>query len=201
MQSRRAPHHDVGFTLAELLISLAILGVIATFTIPKVLQAQQGNQSNALAHEAAATISAAFQLYKQNYTLSGSTTAQALTQYMNYTKVVTSGQLDDIPGRDILYDCGSLTCLKLHNGGILFTDLGTTFNGTASTNAIYFFFDPDGVRGTSGTADDPGKSVAFWLYYNGRITSAAHLVANTSYANNGGANTTGPDSDPSWFTW
>ncbi|MCE3236975.1 MAG: hypothetical protein K0Q50_3167, partial [Vampirovibrio sp.] len=26
-----------GFTLAELLISLAILGVIATFTIPKIL--------------------------------------------------------------------------------------------------------------------------------------------------------------------
>lgn len=30
-----------GFTLSELLIALAILGVIAVFTIPKVLQSQQ----------------------------------------------------------------------------------------------------------------------------------------------------------------
>ena len=36
--SRRFP---VGFTLAELLVAIGILGVIATFTIPKVLQAQQ----------------------------------------------------------------------------------------------------------------------------------------------------------------
>ena len=31
----------MGFTLSELLISLSILGIIAVFTIPKVLQVQQ----------------------------------------------------------------------------------------------------------------------------------------------------------------
>lgn len=34
-----------GFTLAELLIALAILGVIATFTIPKVLQSSRTAQA------------------------------------------------------------------------------------------------------------------------------------------------------------
>ncbi len=201
--SLRQRYAATGFTLAELLTSLAILGVIAIFSIPKIISAQQNTQSNALAHEAAATIAGAYQLYIQNNTLTGSTTAQSLTQYMNYAKVVSSGGVDDIPGRDIGYDCGSLTCLKLHNGGILFTDLGTTFNGIATTNAIYFFFDPDGTRGTSGTADSPGKSVSFWLYYNGRITSSANVLPNTSYANNGGSNTTNPGSnaDPSWFSW
>ena len=34
-----------GFTLAELLISLAILGVIATFTIPKIIGAAGNGQT------------------------------------------------------------------------------------------------------------------------------------------------------------
>lgn len=49
-----------GFTLAELLIALAILGVIAAFSIPKVLSAQQNQTYNAIAKEAAAT----YQNYK-----------------------------------------------------------------------------------------------------------------------------------------
>lgn len=50
-----------GFTLAELLIALSILGVIATFTIPKVLQSQQNGKYNTMAKEAIATISQAYQ--------------------------------------------------------------------------------------------------------------------------------------------
>lgn len=46
-----------GFTLAELLISLAILGVIATFTIPKVISAQQNQQKTAVLKETIAAIS------------------------------------------------------------------------------------------------------------------------------------------------
>ncbi|MBL8031855.1 MAG: prepilin-type N-terminal cleavage/methylation domain-containing protein [Candidatus Doudnabacteria bacterium] len=45
-----------GFTLAELLIALVILGVIATFTIPKVLYANQNTKYNAIAKEAMGTI-------------------------------------------------------------------------------------------------------------------------------------------------
>ena len=45
-----------GFTLAELLISLAILGVIATFTIPKVLYSQQDSQKKAVFKEVIASL-------------------------------------------------------------------------------------------------------------------------------------------------
>jgi prepilin-type N-terminal cleavage/methylation domain-containing protein len=46
------------FTLAELLISLAILGVIATFTIPKILNSFQKNQWKNIFKEDIATLTA-----------------------------------------------------------------------------------------------------------------------------------------------
>ncbi|HEY9745532.1 MAG TPA: prepilin-type N-terminal cleavage/methylation domain-containing protein [Oculatellaceae cyanobacterium] len=52
--------HLTGFTLAELLIALSILGLIATFTIPKVLVAQQDMTYRANAKDVAAAISAAY---------------------------------------------------------------------------------------------------------------------------------------------
>lgn len=48
-----------GFTLAELLICLAILGVIAIFTIPKVLTSVQNNQKATIFKEIIATFSQA----------------------------------------------------------------------------------------------------------------------------------------------
>src|SRR5688572_24614196 len=51
------------FTLAELLIALAILGVIATFTIPKVLQAQGKEDRYSRAREVSSTLAAVTQKY------------------------------------------------------------------------------------------------------------------------------------------
>lgn len=49
-----------GFTLAELLIALALLGVIASFTVPKVLQSTASSEGKAKVQEAAATLEQAW---------------------------------------------------------------------------------------------------------------------------------------------
>lgn len=112
----------VGFTLAELLICLLIIGEISTFTIPKIIMAQRKGASNTAAHEVAGMVATAYQLYLRNSSsASSSTTPGALTQYMNYVSVPTSGSLDDVVTLNSVYTCNSgVTCLKLHSGGTLF---------------------------------------------------------------------------------
>lgn len=54
---RKHTNSRLGFTLAELLISLAILGMIATFTIPKILSSQQDQRKKAVFRETIAALS------------------------------------------------------------------------------------------------------------------------------------------------
>src|SRR5690349_7432884 len=104
MSGETTNHAESGFTLAELLISLAILGVIATFTIPKILQAQQNQQYNAVAKEAAGTITQAYQAYKLAGGDSATMNAEAISTYFNYTKLDTASQIDLPNG------AGAFTC-------------------------------------------------------------------------------------------
>jgi prepilin-type N-terminal cleavage/methylation domain-containing protein len=48
-----------GFTLAELLIALAILGIIATFVIPKIISSQQSGKKQAIFKETIGALSEA----------------------------------------------------------------------------------------------------------------------------------------------
>jgi prepilin-type N-terminal cleavage/methylation domain-containing protein len=65
---------SVGFTLTELLISLAILGEIATFTIPKILTSQQSAKRAAVLKESISTIQAVIYngILTRNLTLTNS---------------------------------------------------------------------------------------------------------------------------------
>lgn len=188
-----------GFTLAELLISLAILGMIATFTIPKLILAQQNGQYAASAKEAAAMVAAAYATSSSTQTITSGFRFGDLTPYMNFITIDTSSTIDD------KYTLGTLSCnvsspggcLVLANGGKLrYTN--DTLVGTASTNAIEFYFDPNGT--SSGTTNSPDKSVHLFIYYGGRITSRGNTTANTvaagvTYAS---ANST---FEPPWFYW
>lgn len=63
-----------GFTLAELLIALALLGIIAAFTIPKVLQSSGQNEQIAKVREAVSTLENTwYNLKNQNQVLAGTT--------------------------------------------------------------------------------------------------------------------------------
>lgn len=188
------------FTLSELLIALAILGVIAAFAIPKVLQAQTDTKNTAIVKEAVGTISGAFQAYKLQNTVASGTRASHLTPYMNYVKVDTTSLFDQVHGGTSTVDCSnaSFVCLKLHNGAILQMMSGNNFGGTATTNAVWFYVDPDG-KVTDGTANGPGHPVVLFLYTTGRIATYGTIDAGTS--DNTGPYIPSPALDPPWFSW
>jgi prepilin-type N-terminal cleavage/methylation domain-containing protein len=177
--NRRALHERInkqvlrGFTLAELLIALAILGVIATFTIPKVLQSQQNSQKVAIAKEAASILSGALQQASFQGTLNSGTRLIDLTPYMNYVSIDTSGTtLDAIsPIANITCDA-THPCIRLHNGGTFGSyEANQSFGGTTALNYIEVYIDVNGRQDTSSTWDGPDKSVSFLLYYNGFLTT------------------------------
>lgn len=184
-----------GFTLAELLIALAILGVIATFTIPKIIVAQQNEQRKAIAKEAAGTLSGAFTSYKlASGITAGVSLDKDLFQYINYVKLDTSSTLDERPGATGPTYC-SVTdpCVRLHNGALIKSWGGAWYN-TNTTDAIYFHVDPDGAY----TGKD--DSVVFAIYTNGLVRTRGTILANTEFP--GGA-IRNPDAtaDPGWFSW
>lgn len=188
-----------GFTLAELLIALAILGVIATFTIPKVLNSQRNQAWNSGAKEAISMISGAYQAYKLNNTPTAATGPEHLTPYMNYVSLSSTATFDGPPGEGV-YGCNTGTCMYLHNGGMLYyAPFWDTFGGTHSTNFFGFAYDPDGKA----TGDTLGNgSLMIELYYNGKIVLNENVKATDETATGG---TPQPGlawaTTPSWFSW
>jgi prepilin-type N-terminal cleavage/methylation domain-containing protein len=187
---------SAGFTLTELLVSLLIIGEIATFTIPKVLYAQQNTAYRAGARDAAAAVSQAFFIARSkggDYNLKGAD----FTPYLNYVRYDTSTRIDGYYTNATAFkDCSSAQpCIQLASGGMVMFD-GNSFGGTNSTNAIWFRFDPDG-KYTDGTTNGPGKPVEFFLYYSGRITTSIDCEPNSSNA----STTLTCTPTPPWFSW
>ncbi len=161
-----------GFTLAELLISLAILGVIATFTIPKILSSSANGQNTAIAKEVASMISAAYSTYTLNNGAATTVKPGDLTQYFNYVSTTTSGTLSAATSGTALQTCSAtLPCISLHNGGVVQWDTAQTFSGSTTTHAVTFNLDPDGT-GAQGR-------ITFWQFYNGRFTTGGQLAGIT----------------------
>jgi len=188
-----------GFTLAELLIALSILGVIATFTIPKILQSTSDQTDNSIAKEAVSMVSQAYQAYRLSNTVTSATGFSDLTPYMNYVTVDTLNTVViDRAYNDTTTACSSTyPCLRLHNGARILYTPADTFGGTGALNSIYFYLDPDGVSNPSTTG--PGKSVLFFMYYSGRVTTYGTILSNTIAG--GGTYNPVPTADPPWFNW
>ena len=179
------------FTLAELLIALVILGVIATFTIPKVLTSQQSQKYNADTKETAGMLSGALEVYLQHNSISAGTTTGDFTPYMNYVRVDSTTTVDDTP-INAAVSCGNANakCLQLHNGSMLWYWTYVSFSGTATTNAVYYHLDPDGV-----TSND--KAINLFVYPNNKIRTEGEIDTNTCSSD--GCRTPNPGQNPSWW--
>ena len=184
-----------GFTLAELLIALLILGVIATFTIPKVLSSQQDTRRKAVIKEVAGMLSGAFQAYRQDNAITASLHGGHLSPYMNYVRADVSMAMDAYVGNPSTNCNGGQPCLVLHNGAVM--RYQTNGMGTVdTTTAIWFEIDP--TAGASG-ANSPEGIVELWLYTNGRIVSWSSLDDDTCYA--AFCVSADPNKDPPWWGW
>lgn len=186
-----------GFSLVELLISLAIMGVLMAFTVPPLLQSQNSNASSkysAMSKDVAFMVMNAYDQYRQsNATVATNTTAGALSAYMNFVSVDTTTALlvDGHPTTGALACSASRACLKLHNGGVLQMQ-AETFNGSTTLNCIQFRFDPDGTY--TGNQD----SIQYELYYDGTMKTRG--TAKTNSTHSGATFSSGSSNDPTWFT-
>lgn len=196
-----SPKSLIGFTLAELLIALAILGAIATFTIPKILAAQRNQAYNSAAKEAIGAVSSTIQKMRANGTLSINTTPADVFAHINYVSYDTSSLIDSVPGSSTFQCVAGDLCIHLHNGAVLMdqTPGGGGFSGSNTTDSIQFAVDPDG-QVTDGTTNGPGKSLLFVVYYHGLTVTYADKLAGTKV---GGVSWgAGSASEmPSWFNW
>jgi prepilin-type N-terminal cleavage/methylation domain-containing protein len=189
-----------GFTLAELLIALGILGIIATFTIPKILNAQRNNAKVAATKEVMATLATAFQQHKLNGLVTVDTHPNdLLSKYFNYVTLDSTSAVDMYPGggAGLMCSTGTATCYRLHNGGLVRPWNCTLGNVTDPAYAIAILFDADGVY----TGDE--DSVRIFVHSNGQVQTEGTATAGTTIDCSSPIVSAGPDptKDPSWFSW
>lgn len=124
--------HNKAFTLAELLIALSILGVIAIFTIPKLLQNQQDSRRIAVFKETLATISNLNDLMMKDGSITTVAAEKAFVKdHLNYAqRCATQPDAEgcwNVP--DGFGTAGNADGYILHNGATI-----TSFNGSGLPN-------------------------------------------------------------------
>ncbi len=193
-----------GFSLVELLITFGIIALIVTFTVPQLFQSNTSTYSSkktSAARDATFMILSAYRQYKSvNGSVPITMTPLTLSPYMSYLSVDTSSNLDDMSNWGSFVSCSvAAPCLRLSNGGklVLFPK---QLNGTYTTNATYFYFDPDGVYSGAGAVDNQSRSLGIILYYDGTIRTRGALKNNTCIQASGCGINGNSIYDPSWFT-
>jgi hypothetical protein len=111
---------------------------------------------------------------------------------MNYVKLDTSGT-----AFNGTWTCdNAVRCLRLHSGATLIYWDFENFNGTSTTNVVYYVFDPGGA------SDYAVDGIDLFLFYNGRVTEQAGIPPSTVASCCNAFTWTGnPAYTPAWFSW
>jgi prepilin-type N-terminal cleavage/methylation domain-containing protein len=144
----RSKHLTQGFTLAELLVSLLILGEIATFTIPKILSSQQNGMKKVILKETVATLE---QIKYKEIDIGGSTASSTnvFLDNINAVKVCkTNSQTEGC------YSYDTYPGALLHNGAVIASFDGWTAWGGPGCEVDGIIIDWNGNTGPNTVGDD-----------------------------------------------
>jgi prepilin-type N-terminal cleavage/methylation domain-containing protein len=184
-----------GFTLSELLVSLAVLGLIAAFAIPKVLTATGEASARAIGREMYGMIAESFAAVREanNGNVPRATTSANLVARMNVSRIITQTAVNGVDSLAVM-----------QNGGRLGYSATDAFSD-GTIGVVGFTIDPDGA----GALNDP---VTIYLGGDGRIfpaddsystggTASANAFVATYVGTNATAVTaTAPGTGTTWFS-
>lgn len=191
-----------GFTLAEVLITLDIIGVVAAITIPILEQNIQDKQFKEAAKAAYSKASQAIQLMKIDN--GGILTNYYTTQYsfkpafMQYFKVAQDCTGSCVPAVDFstiytaLFNAGKATTYRIGGGQFVTTDgmfWGFQNDGTVGTYANYIFLTVD-VNGYGKGPNIFGRDVFMFQLKNDNLipmgASGTYYSSDAYCKSNGG---------------
>ena len=197
------------FTIPELLIALAIMAVVTTFAIPKLLTAggEDGTKHKRVIQEVAVIVNAAYIKYQLNNNVTSSFKLEDVVPYMDFVAEDNTSVIDKYRTGTGSRDCSvvNVNCYKMHNGAVFHGSTNNTFGQPQNDHYVYFLVDPNGVLDTTAAEDHVGKAIDMILYYDGRVkTMSACLEGDTTYESGLPQDWCPGDpasDDPSWFSW
>ena len=139
----------LGFTMAELLVALTILGSISAFSIPKILMAQQQQQQKAIFKETIGALSAIVYNGVVTSNITQATGVQYVMQNINAQKACTgtlaaggcrsqamAWALEQFDAGVVLHNGATVAVQLDQNYPSLFVDFLVDWNGDALPNTL-----------------------------------------------------------------
>jgi prepilin-type N-terminal cleavage/methylation domain-containing protein len=207
--SCRRPRSSVAgaFTLAELIIALIIVGIIATLTVAGVNKSPSNKKALAATQAAAMEVQSAYTRYLLDYELMPEATFATFLPYLaSRTQPYTGTLNSDANGGSLTCGSGDFACAKLSNGAVIAYKTNLQFAQASASSTvdrcIPVIIDPDGKF------VDSYKSFAVYLVmeYGGRLETTYEMPVATCNSYN---ITTAADVPingdsiplPDWWSW
>lgn len=191
------------FTLAELLVVLAVIGFVTMLTTPKISAAYEKQKRTAIVKETTMAIAKAYGVLAVKEGVSASTRFADISRYLATASPKTSGQINSYPGRsDITCGSGGNECYQLSSGAVVSVESAHTFSEELPNASLRLIIDTDGERQTTSGSfldDYAGAAAGFYLSYDGRLNTVEKPIPSNRM--NGSAAGACSNCTPKWLKW